>query len=221
MKTKLLILIITVILSGCNNKPSGHNSESNKAITDTEIEALIDKLAISDQPAGDHIIFTPSIDTPKDDKRVIAYEAIKKLMSCGKRTFPYLIKKFDDNRQSVAIKPKIPITVGGTCYHIIEQMIFDLPEDYQGSYLRIGADGQYHNRPYSLGQDLFTWDTIEAWLEERKNKSLEEIQIEALEWMIEREKEIGFQNKEDMKEILTPLEKQLKIKESISTHLHE
>ena len=53
-------------------------------------------------------------------------------------------------------------------------------------------------------------------MEERKEKSLGEIQIEALQWLIEQEKQIGFQNEEDKEHFLYPLERQL---ETIRTKL--
>ena len=213
MKTLLSIsmisLMISGILCGCVKRPSEQHTEQKEPNAGLEIEALIEKLAISDQPAGQDPIYTPPKDTPRTDKRVVAYDAASKLKSYGKKAFPYLLKHFDDKRQSVAFRRVIPHDVGDACYCIICSQIFYLPQDYRGSFYRTGADGKTHERAYFSNDGLFTCDTIESWLEERKEKSLEEMQIEALQWLIEQEKQIGFRNEEDKDNFLYPLERQL------------
>ena len=206
MKTPLFLLISYTILCGCAGSPPEQKNRS----TSSDIEALIEKLAISEQLAGDFPVYTPSRNTPKTDKRIVAYDAADKIKSYGKLAFPYLLKHLGDKRQSVAFRRVIPHDVADACYCIIRSQVFLLPESYHGSFYRKGADGENHGRPYFLKPALFTPQTIESWLAERRDMTLSEMQIEALQWLIEKEKEIGFQNKEDKKKFLYPLERQLK-----------
>lgn len=174
-----------------------------------EIEALIEKLAISSEPAIDGPVFTPMEGTPSNDPRVIAYEAAAKLAELGDVAFPQLLAHQHDERQSVAFRRVLRHTVGLACYSIVEDAIYNLPDDYRGSFYREGADGQLHERPRFLAPGVFERDTVEAWLAERQGQSLTELQIEALEWLIEQETRIGFVNEADRHEMLGPLQRQL------------
>lgn len=214
-----MLLCLCANIAGCESAkaPERKNAESQPRITETadkesvkEIERLIEQLAISDKPAAMEPVYTPSIDTPRTDKRVIAFEAAKKLKTYGKAAFPFLLAHLDDNRQSVAFRRVIPHTVGLSCLCIIEDQIIALPSDYQGSFYRKGKDGELHPRPRFMEPHLFTSKTIAQYLEDRKDKSLEEMQVEALEWLIEQEKKIGFQSEEQENEILGPLRRRLR-----------
>jgi hypothetical protein len=203
---------------GCKSaeSPERKDAESQRRVTEAadkesvkEIERLIEQLAISDKPAAMAPVYTPSIDTPRTDRRVIAIEAAKKLKTYGKAAFPFLLAHLDDNRQSIACRRIIPQTVGLACLCIIEDQIIALPSDYQGSFMRKGKDGESHPRPVFMKPYLFTSETVAQYLEDRKDKSLEEMQVEALEWLIEQEKKIGFYSEEQENEILGPLRRQL------------
>lgn len=174
-----------------------------------EIEALIEQLAIAQEPAGDAPILTPRRDAPKTDPRMIAMEAGRKLGDYGQAAFPYLLKHLDDNRQSVAFRRVLPSTVGDACFCIMRGQLIPLPSDYEMSIMREGADGQLHERPLYAGRDIFDPGTIAAWLEARRYGSLEEMQVETLQWVIDEEKKIGFRNEKDKQDYLHPLERQL------------
>ncbi len=173
------------------------------------IEALIEHLAISDEPATTLPVYTPSRDTPRTDKRVVAYEAAEELKSFGKAAFPCLLKHLDDRRQSVAFRRVLPSTVGDACFCIIQEQVVPLPDDYPGSFYRTGANGDYCERPVFFRPGPFDENTIRSWLEERNLKSLVEMQVEGLEWLIAEEKRIGFRSDQDREAYLTPLERQL------------
>src|SRR6185436_17545259 len=79
---------------------------------DTRIAELISRLAISQEPAGEEPIYTRTKDTPKTDKRVIAYDAAERLREFGTKAFPALLKSLDDRRQSVAFRRVVPHDVG-------------------------------------------------------------------------------------------------------------
>ena len=150
-----------------------------------------------------------SVNTTKE-KFPKGINAVYRLYRYGKAAFPYLIEYLDDGRPSnTALKAKLPITVAGTCIDIIEGMIFNLPDDYPITFGRMGSDGKNHRRPLTTGPELFNSRTIEAWLEERNDKRLIDLQIEALQWLIEQEKEISFATEEDKEKYLYPLENHL------------
>ena len=184
-------------------------AEAKVADRHREIDELIEKLAISDEPAGDEPVYTPDLETPRTDKRVIAYEAAEKLREYGKAAFAQLLARRHDKRQSVAFRRVIPHTVGLACYCIVEDVIYNLPEDYRGSFYRKGGDGEMHERPRFLAPGIFDEDTVEAWLRVRHDKTLTELQIEALEWLIDKEKNIGFPTERDREKFLLPLERQV------------
>jgi hypothetical protein len=134
----------------------------------------------------------------------------------GAVAFPFLIKHLNDRRQSVAMRRVMPANVGDACYCIITQQLYALPDGYRGSFYRKGSDGELHERPVSM-VDLFSHQSLTAWLEKRKGKSLTEMQIEALSWVIEKERAIGARTKDDENEFLAPLETRLKsLKASLS-----
>ena len=201
---------VVVLAAGCHI-PKEHQLAGRTA-SDPRlgIEALIEKLAISQEPASYSPVYTPSRDAPRTDRRVIAYAAAEELKRRGRVAFPYLLRHLGDRRQSVAFRRVLPSTVGGACFCIVRSRIFALPEDYRGSMFRIGADGKRHERPYFSGPALFDPSTLEGWLKEREDRSLEQMQLEALEWLIAREKEIGFRTEEDRDRFLRPLERQLR-----------
>jgi hypothetical protein len=204
-RTALGILVTTALLVGC----SGTRCSSHTTPTAADIEALIEKLAISQAPAAEAPVFTPSRDTPRTDSRVIAYEAAEELKKCGKAAFPHLLEHLDDKRQSVAFRRGIPHDVGDACFCIIREQVFCLPEGYEGSFYRTGADGRLHERPYFLKTALFDRRSVKSWLDARRDKSLEEIQVEALRWLIQQERQIGFPSEQDKQRYLYPLERQL------------
>ena len=103
----------------------------------------------------------------------------------------------------------IPHSAGYACYCIVEDVLYNLPRDYQGSFYRKGADGEWHERPGFSADGIFTTETIDEWLKEREDKSLPEMQVEILEWLIEQERRIGFETEEDREQTLGPLERQV------------
>jgi hypothetical protein len=168
------------------------------------IRALIGKLAITDSPASRDPIFTPSKDTPKTDKRVIAYAAAEDLRKFGLEAFPFLLESLKDKRQSVAFRRVLPSTVGDACFCLITRQLYSLPPDYRGSFYRTGADGKEHERPVFL-KDLFTTANLKEWLASRKGHTLPELQLEALGWVLTEEERIGAPTPEAETKYLAPL----------------
>jgi hypothetical protein len=103
----------------------------------------------------------------------------------------------------------VPCTVGLACFAIIEAQVFPLPSNYAGSFARAGVDGEMHDRPLFSKPGPFNADTVAVWLEARDGKTLTEIQIEAVEWLIAQETKIGFPTDADREKYLYPLERQV------------
>jgi hypothetical protein len=171
------------------------------------INSLIDQLAISDDDAAPGPIYTPSPDAPKTDKRLIAYRAGDELSRYGLEAFPSLLNAMNDRRQSVAFRRAVPSTVGDACYCILMWQIYDLPEHYRGSFFRPGSDGKSHERPV-FSDHLFDSGTIKQWLADRPGRSLPELQLEAVSWVLAGELRIGVQHDEDQATYILPLQQQ-------------
>jgi hypothetical protein len=198
--THLMVLIWSLSVGGAAN--------AEGRLPD-DIDGLIELLAISDKPAGNEPIYTPGPETPRNDPRWLAIDAAEGLRKKGVAAFPNLVQHLDDKRQSVAFRSVIPHDVGDACFCIIREQVFSLPKDYRRSYNRTGADTKSRPRPYFIEPVLFDHSTLPKWLEQRKDKSLREMQIEALTWLIEEERKIGFRNEEDKRAYLDPLERRL------------
>ena len=181
------------------------------------IQSLIEKLAITNAPASLDPIFTPSKDTPKTDRRVIAYDAADELGKLGIDAFPYLLESLGDKRQSVALRRVLPSTVGDACYCIVTEQLYALPRDYRGSFYRTGADGQLHERPV-FSKQLLTPANLKEWLAARHDRTLAELQLEALGWVLGQEERIGAQTRDAEEEYLTPLRaKHAELKKQVET----
>ncbi len=64
---------------------------------------------------------------------------------------------------------------------------------------------------------MFESDTVAGWLAERQNATLPALQAEALQWLIEQEKRIGFPDESAKEWALYPLERELEhVRKAIS-----
>jgi hypothetical protein len=188
------------VISSCSSKASSEGDV---------IEGLIQQLAISSDAARMEPVPTPSIHTPRTDKRVRAYESADKIKQYGKKAFPFLLRHLNDGRQSVAFRSVLPSTVGDACYSLLSQMIFAIPEDCIRGREREGPEGKVVERPYFSGYCPFDTTSLEKWLKDRDQMSLEEIQLEALKWLISEEEKLGFPSDEYRKDIILPLQRRV------------
>jgi hypothetical protein len=175
---------------------------------DQRIDALIERLALSGEPAAEGPVFSPSKDTHPSDRRVIAYQAADQLEKIGYPAFPKLAAKLDDRRQSAAFGRWKRMDVGMACYSILMWQIYSLPDDVSGSFYRQGADGKMHERPVYFDQ-IWEQEGLGPWLDARKAKPLADIQLEALSWVLERERAIGAADEEARLDHIAPLERRL------------
>ena len=150
-------------------------------------------------------------DGSPQDKNSVARELVK----MGEVALPSLIKGLGDRRPSrpLYLVSEQFMTVSVACTCILMELIYKLPDDYPGSLLRKGADGRMHRRPVFNSQiwgQLDEDEELKTWLGKRSSKSLKEIQIEAMSWIIKTEKKIGFQNDRERVQYVVPLEARLR-----------
>jgi len=145
--------------------------------------------------------------TPKE-----CYDAAAQLQDLGIGALPHLIKGLEDDRPSVPFLRVRDQTVGVACLSIIMDMIYALPDSYPGSFYRFAADGKRHERPVFFKQ---IWgrvgenEKLVQWLRDREGKALEDIQVEALTWVLSCETEIGATDDEERVRYIEPLQKRL------------
>jgi len=188
MKIRALILILLCIAA-----PTGFSQDNQE-----RIRTLIDELAVDSAVQG-----RPSPEP---------YKAAWNLHKFGAEALPLLAKGLSDKRRSVPFLRVRDQTVGVACKSIIIEMIYALPDSYPGSFYRNNGDGERSERPVffkhiwgSIGEDK----KLVRWLEDRKKKSLKEIQIECLTWTLGIEKQIGAVDGEERAKYIDPLEKRL------------
>ncbi len=195
-----ILALATITLSSVGAKETTPNEDPAE---------LIERLALSVGPAKD------ATRTYNKEKQDFAYAAADKLRRQGEKSHGLLLKHLTDERLSVPFEAVRYATVGHACYHILRQQIFACPDDYgYDGYWRKGADGRLYRNPYfyetnDLKPSLFGRSTLKEWLKAREGRSLRDLQIEALSWLIKREQAIGFQNENDKKQYLYSLQRQL------------
>lgn len=200
MKAKyflVMILFFFCFLVSCNKGTS-------TIATDNEIESTVNFL----------LFRKISTDLPQKIEQWRYPGYIEYFRNSEKKAFPYLISHLGDERKSSTTceRSVTGMTIEQACLVILQDIIHIIPEDYPPSLYREGADGKLHPRPYicSVENSIFTSESAEDWFKQRENKTLKELQIEALEWVIEGERKIGFRDNAKKELILSPLLRQLK-----------
>lgn len=198
------------------------------------VEQLIAQLVSPNRdpnPDGNDINGFP-FDYDKDAQANVI-SAHQKLRDLDKEAFPILIENLADHRYSMTIATSIPrsFSVGDACYLLIEQQVdvagmrYISRKDAMGtSHTHEGFFDQFwrddfdrhlkrqKRRGVKLNNSLhkndylqFRQKGLQKWWNEHKDRSLKEMQIEALNWAIERERMIGFPTKADEDKYLNPL----------------
>lgn len=170
--------------------PKG-NSKKKAPPTEKEIKALIDQLAspnpkpIVNKKRVPSIDLPPGFDPEKQDK---VHLARSKLVELGPLAFPFLIERENDKHYSLTTCDDLSgwfknESVGYVCRTII----FGQIQPY-GYWQEVGSDprGKPH-RPSYPGHFLKSRETEKAWWEKHKEKSLYQMQLEALDWVITEE----------------------------------
>jgi hypothetical protein len=177
----LAFLGFCTMLSGAAGEPA------TKSPTDAEIKALVDQLVNPNpRPMTNK---SPRFRYPKDfdhEKERKVDEARRKLLDLGTRAFPFLIERWDDHRYSLVTCNGLSgaydtMNVGSVCYAIVYSQV----QPY-GTWAenKVGDPRSVPGRPgYSLGEKKEAL----IWWEKNKSKSLKEIQLEVLDWVIAEE----------------------------------
>lgn len=178
-------------------------------VTEQKVRALIEKLAISQHPASRGPIET--FNNPRNAELVRqVHAAAGEIEKLGFAAFPHLMAHLEDLRQSVPFRRVLPSTVGDACLSIIMRQVYALPEGYSetASLYRRGANGELHEQPV-WSREIYDGVGARKWLTDRKGRTLQDLQIEALEWVLEIQKGIGARTKSERDEYIAPLETQL------------
>jgi len=160
--------------------------------TGKEIEAEIEQLASPNKapPSGptgvgvvDQSDYPPGYDFSAQDHVDGAWQW---LSDQGPRAFPYLLAHMDDKRYCLTADSgdsDVNWSVGKACHDIFRCNL----QPY-GDFFTADHRIESRNRPsYMKKFNLADHEAAKKWWEARKEKSLRELQIEALEWTIAEE----------------------------------
>lgn len=115
-------------------------------------------------------------------------QAAAQLKNAGKNAWPQLFAHLRDKRESTPSASTLgPYDVGQKCHYILRFQIMDFPKGYPYSKLLA-----YHQISFRPG--------IDAWLTQRKDRSLDEIRYEVLAILIDMEAYVRNQKAVDLLE---------------------
>jgi hypothetical protein len=229
-----IFFLLTALLVACSpsstpvtsatrpaTKPKPVAARSTRPFTppsphDPQVAALIHQLVSDFPPAHETgwwprlaVAATSTSDEAKQRKansqRI--QDAYEKLESLGLAAFPDLAANADDPRYSFSriYAAWHNHSVGDACYLIMEEQIDSRDFGYKS---RNAANGK------SIIQPQYIWTMREttglpAWWQSRQTRSLRDLQIESLQWTINREQTAGFTDDAQRHQILDPLQTRL------------
>lgn len=236
MKNSWLGFGLALVLScDCSNSASEATDKSlmtpyvavkATAAQEAEIKALVEQLVLADQPANNQPTLNPAmkiynaegkeVKRTGDEKKAAEYRrrfeacqnAFQKLSEFKVVAFPVLIAHLNDKRQSTNFRNHhVANSVGHACYWNIYYQLQDRPDNYS-SYGegRTGRDGRDHTKPYWEGTPFDEAGGIKQWIERNKNLTYLEMQIKCLQWLLDKEKNIGACDADSYFENILPLE---------------
>ncbi len=209
------IFVTATALMQVSSSPLGadEKGQKNQQADRKRIESLIAELRSPNKdpnPKSERFITFPKDYDFKAQARV--EKARKELLDLKKAAFPILIEHLKDKEYSRSIPTAIirSQSVGEVCFTIVEEQVDLAGTRYKS---RKGADGkEYRHQGYFSQYCQGAWysqDGLRNWWKEHESRSLKDMQIEALEWAIERERKIGFPGAKDRATYLKPLVEQL------------
>lgn len=235
----LALALASIGLAWAQEGKSPNPASATKA-QEVEIRRLIEQLALSDREAPDPKKLIEGVKTgelevedaippmppelqekpdPDYAKRFEGcQEAFKKLGEFKSLAFPFMIEHLEDKRQSIAFRNhSLQQSVGDACYWSIYYQLHDTPGDYSSyGYQRKGRDGELHVKPYWLENIFDEGGGLKKWLADHNKLSYVEMQIVCLNWLLEREKQIGAADADSYFENILPLEVRLLEKRQIN-----
>ncbi|MCL2743674.1 MAG: hypothetical protein FWE67_07470 [Planctomycetaceae bacterium] len=130
----------------------------------------------------------------------LARPLMREIYLSGESALPVLVDFFESNTylysysgmRSMAPGDRADVTLGDVAKELFEDIV--CPIHGMPYKMRVGADGQLHTYPnfrtFLRGQSHREWWNV------NKTKSLLELQCEVVDFLIEKEKEIGFHKDE-------------------------
>jgi hypothetical protein len=160
-----------------------------------EIKGLIDKL-VSKNPepppvkapywvGRSKLVFPDGFDPRRQTDMA---KVIDQILEIGPAAFPHLIERFHDERYSITTESGlsgVPYnwSVGKVCKEVVQAQV--QPCDI---WCKCGEDPRgYPRRPNFFHEAFGSKEAAAAWWEKNQAKSLQQIQLEALDWMIAEE----------------------------------
>lgn len=209
------VLVAAATLLPISLSADGTHDQGNEANkTDRKkVESLVAELRSPDKDPNPNREPLDAFPKDYDDKAQEKVETARKnLIAMKEAAFPVLIDHVNDKGYSRTISTSIlrSLSVGEVCFMIIQEQVDVAGMPYKS---RRGADGMEHvYRGYFSRYSKGAWcsqEGLKKWWAEHQNQSLKVMQIEALNWAIDRERAIGFPGEKDREYYLTPLIDQL------------
>ncbi len=177
-------LLVPILAGGAAQTPKDPEP------TDAEIKAIVEQL-VNPNPRPE-TAKEPRIRYPKDfdhEKERKVDAARRKLLDLGVRAFPHLFDRWDDDRYSL-------VTQNGTSGAfdtwdvglVAHWIVFSQVQPY--GYWAAGKKGDQFNvpnRPSYPHEFLGSKKDALGWWEKNKDKSLQRIQLDAIDWVIAEE----------------------------------
>ena len=175
------------------------------------IRALIEKLVFVPLPKSNKPIRTDEDLKAANKPFTIVYKAGSELMKYKELAIPILVEHLNDKRKSVHFKNHdIRNDVGTACYYLIYFQLQDRPKDYSRyGYSRKGRDGKDHVQAHSSGTPFDDAGGLKKWLVANKHLTYTEKQLKCLNWLLDKEKEIGASGPKSYFRDILPLEIQI------------
>ncbi len=216
----IAMLVITTFSSAIcaqqSSKPvdKNHLEEKPSPVDVKTIEALIDQLVFESSRTSGKSVLNPDVRVNSDEYRhrfKNVQDAFQKLSELKAKAFPILVTHLGDKRQSINFRNhSLGNSVGDACKWNIYFQLQDRPRDYSKyGYQRTGKDGKGHLKPYWEGTPFDEAGGIKKWLEENKDLTYPEMQIECLKWLLDRERIIGAPDADSYFVNILPLEIQI------------
>jgi hypothetical protein len=180
-----------------------------------EIKALIDQLVSPNRKPDVREGDSAARGLPRDfdrKKQQQVDRAISKLRQLGPRAFPFLIKRWGDERYCLTAEDSISgaflhKTVGQVCRAIIFDQLQPYgtwPKGYSPDHTR-----RPPRRPGYPGTFLGSPESAKKWWKKNKDKALDQMQLDALDWIIAEEAKRSGDFKDEERKELRRIRKQL------------
>ncbi|MCY2984161.1 MAG: hypothetical protein NTY15_11085 [Planctomycetota bacterium] len=174
----ILITLFVIVTSVCG---------AQETVDKETVDSLVARLASKNKPPktrGPSALYPRGYDKAGQEEVFLAYRELREL---GPKAFPFIIPHLDDKRYSLTADggaADVNFTVGQLCFSAIDLQL----QPYK-TYSR--GEGDPRNRPrrphYLSKLDLRDPEKTQNWINSLENKTLLQLQIEVLEWVIEAE----------------------------------